>query len=697
MTATPRKRKTIATEFDSIRADYDMSRESRFIRRRTGLAPRGGGADFHYRTEEFYYRDIEKARDMDRNDAIVGQTIDRAVANIVQDGFSLDVRTGDQSLDLELWNRWQAWTSSPDECDMAGEFTWQDIERHVMRSMLLDGDMVALGTAGGQLQLIEAHSIQTITPQPNTFLGVTRDDYGRRNQYWYSADKRDGGVLAVVGNQKETAVPIQVRDEDGNRVLFHIYNPRRVNQTRGVTALAPIFSVAGMFEDINFAKLVQQQVVSCFAIFRKRNPIAGGGPLPSTSGYGLPETEATGAGTRYIENIGPGMEIIGGEGEELQGFSPNVPNAEFFSHVKLMLQIIGVNLGLPLCLVLMDGSETNFSGWRGAVDEARKGFKANQTNLQNRLHRPVYEFKVRQWIAEDRALAAAARTEGINIFGHKWNAPTWQYIDPVKDAQGDALRIQNALTSPRRLHAEGGRDWEEVADEIVQDMSYAVQLAKQRAAVINTQYKDGAPVHWRELISLPMPAGLQMTMQDPNAAGSGDAAAIEPTTTEPEAPEQTKAADTALNGAQVTAASQIVEKVANGLLPRDSGISQLVFFFQLSQEQAEAVMGAAGTAGFTPTGTSLNVAAPAVTPTEETEAQADAGSGVFKQLKRREFKNNTKAIMDVLKDLAAGNINRTMAEVMLGGIGLPVADIKRLIDDASDGTVDTPEEELTNE
>lgn len=609
MTASPRRqKKTIANTFDNIRADYDMSRESRFIRRRTGLAPRGGGADFHYRTEEFYYRDIEKARDMDRNDAIVGQTIDRAVANIVQDGFTLDVRTGDPSLDLELWNRWQAWTSSPDDCDMAGEFTWQDIERHVMRSVLLDGDMVVLGTAGGQVQLIEAHSIQTITPQENTFLGVTRDNYGRRNRYWYSADKREGGVLAVVGNLKETATPIDVRDENGDRVLFHVYNPRRVNQTRGVTALAPIFSVAGMFEDINFAKLVQQQVVSCFAIFRKRNPVAGGGPLPSTDGYGLPETESTGAGTRYIENIGPGMEIIGGEGEELQGFSPNVPNAEFFTHVKLMLQIIGVNLGLPLCLVLMDGSETNFSGWRGAVDEARKGFRANQTNLQNRLHKPVYEFKVRQWIAEDRALAAAAKTEGINIFGHKWNAPTWQYIDPVKDAQGDALRIQNALTSPRRLHAEGGRDWEEVADEIVQDMSYAIVKAKQRARAINDQFQDNAPVHWRELISLPMPNGIQMTMQDPQAAVvAADAAA-------------------------------------------------------------------------------------------DAQDQPVAPTGEYKDISRQQWNRNRKAIRDIQTELASGLMQPSEAEVMLEMLGLSPANIKKLIGDTADGSVDIPAEEFeTNE
>jgi hypothetical protein len=38
MTASPRKRKTIATEFDTIRADYDMSRESRFIRKRHGTS-----------------------------------------------------------------------------------------------------------------------------------------------------------------------------------------------------------------------------------------------------------------------------------------------------------------------------------------------------------------------------------------------------------------------------------------------------------------------------------------------------------------------------------------------------------------------------------------------------------------------------------------------------------------------------------
>lgn len=177
--------------------------------------------------------------------------------------------------------------------------------------------------------------------------------------------------------------------------------------------------------------------------------------------------------------------------------------------------MIGVNLGLPLCLVLMDGSETNFSGWRGAVDEARKGFRSNQNNQLNRLHKPVYRLKLQDFIDEDPALRRAAQRLGMDFYKHKWNAPRWAYIDPVGDAQGDMLRLQNGLTSPRRLHAERGAEWEEVADEIVADNYYSIVAAKDAATKINKKYNDGQPVHWRELINMPMPAGIQMTLQDP--------------------------------------------------------------------------------------------------------------------------------------------------------------------------------------
>lgn len=492
-----------------------MSRETRFNRRRTGLAPQGNTADWHYRNEEFYYRDIEKARDMDRNDSIIGQTLDRAVDNIVQDGFKLDPKTGNAELDALLKRKWFEWSENREACDIQGEFCWHDFERHAMRSMLLDGDIVFLGlgdNAGekhtGKLQAIEAHSVRTSTRQDDTFLGVTKDEFGRRLQYWITHDPVEPNAT------KEDAEPVDVRDENGLRTLFHVYRPDRMTQTRGVTALAPIFAVAGMRDDIQFAKLVQQQVASCFAVFRKRQHIPND-PHSSTPGYGDGSTETTDSGTRYIENIAPGMEIVGAPGEELQGFSPDIPGQGYEFQFKEMLTTIGVNLGLPLCLVLMDGSETNFSGWRGAVDEARKGFQSNQRNLIERLHSPVYEWKLSHWESDPEVQAFLEADPQIRLSEHKWNPPTWKYIDPVGDAQGDVLRTQNALTSRRRLHAERGQDWEEVASEIVQDSSLMVRTAKQAAMDINAEFDDGQPVQWRELANMPMPTGVQMTMQDP--------------------------------------------------------------------------------------------------------------------------------------------------------------------------------------
>lgn len=497
----------IVKSFDKIRADYDMSRNSRFVRRRTGVNPQGSGADYHYRSESKYYADIEQARDMDRNDALIGTLADRRVDNIVQSGFTLDPKTGDKALDLDLWQRWNYWANDPDSCDIAGEMTWRDLERYACRSETIDGDIIVAGTTDGQFQVLESHLIQCTSPMPMTFCGVEMDQYRKRLRYHVVVEKDAFGRL-------EQGKPLDVRDSNGVRQLFHVMCPKRVNQTRGITAVASVFSLAGMLEDINFAKLVQQQAVSCFAIIRKQ-VMSAGDQAPSVVGYGQSSTETTAAGVRYLEGISPGMEIISNPAEEITGFSPNVPNAEYFDQVELIMKIIGVNFGLPLCLVLMDGSETNFSGWRGAVDEARKGFVSDQVNLVRRLHQPFYKWWLTKQLEGDVALRKAAKRLDKAFYAHNWNLPTWSYIEPVADAQGDAEQLKNALTSPRRLHAARGKDWEEVSEEIIEDNKIAISSAMKTASEINAANPTQPPVTWRDLIPLPMPSNVTMGLQDP--------------------------------------------------------------------------------------------------------------------------------------------------------------------------------------
>jgi len=65
--------------------------------------------------------------------------------------------------------------------------------------------------------------------------------------------------------------------------------------------------------------------------------------------------------------------------------------------------------------------------------------------------------------------------------------------------------------------------------------------------------------------------------------------------------------DLVLNGAQITAAVAIVTSVTKGDLPRDTGVEMLQAFFNIKPEQAEQVMGSAGTK--TPTTPNPNPAA----------------------------------------------------------------------------------------
>ncbi len=214
-----------------------------------------------------------------------------------------------------------------------------------------------------------------------------------------------------------------------------------------------------------------------------------------------------------IEFMDRKVEKAGTKKVQAKKETPAVPNNEFFSHVKLILTLIGNNIGLPLVMVMMDASETNFSGYRAAVEDARKGFRRNQRWMAEQFHQNVYAWKLRQWLAEDATLRSWESKLGNKFFAHRWNSPTWQYIEPLKDAQADLLRVRNALISPRRMHAENGCEWDDIAEEIVADNVKAIGLARTAAKQLNSQFPDEDPVHWREVISLPTPDGMVIKLQ----------------------------------------------------------------------------------------------------------------------------------------------------------------------------------------
>ena len=492
----PDVQKAFSQAMGDVLAGYYAGENSRYLPSPPGVSPMGSGADFHYRNETQYLRMVERARFFDRDNMVVGQGVTRLVSNVVQEGFTLDPQSGDAELDADLRARWWEWAESPTSVDYEGERDWSDIELLSLRAQIVDGDVCAIPTAAGSLWWREAHCLRNpygSASSRNLVHGVELDSGRRRVAYHFLPDPISP-LAAVAPTTQFQRIPTM--DSAGFRQVLQLYQPKRFSQTRGVTAFAPTVVPTQYHEDLQFATLLKAKVASFVAVFRQYDIDA---PTQSNRQGGARDVSyETDGGSRTTERTGLATTIKGDPGEKLVGFSPNIPNPEFFPHATLILSIIAINLDLPLCVFLLDPRQTNFSGWRGAIDQARQRFRQIQSHQIRKLHSPVYQWKVRQWLAEDPAMRAVSQLSTVKVFNHRWNAPRWPYIEPMKDAAADDLRITRNLAPARVVFAERGYEYDDAVKEIVGDRVTLIRQACAEAEKLNGEFPE-AKIDWREI------------------------------------------------------------------------------------------------------------------------------------------------------------------------------------------------------
>lgn len=510
------KTQNLIEDFGSLKSDYVGAIPSRFRRNRIGLF---GSGDSHYANEFLFIRTREFVRDMDRNDFVIGQIVDRACDNQVQQGFLCKPDTGDSKINKDLLARWNDWAEDPEQCDLSGEFTFAHLEWLTTRAEFIDGDIFVIPTDEGSLQVVEADRCRRpANTTRNVVHGVLLDERRRKIEYWFSKNQLNpyDRIYRVTDMEK-----VPTRDSEGFRQVFQIFNPTRVSQTRGVSAFHAVFDICGMVEDVNFATLVKQQMAACLTAFLERGD-AYGADLTTGERRKDPLDDGTYAIT---EGISPGQFIRGKKGEKLNLLSPNIPGNEFFSHMRFLLTVIGVNIGMPLLLVTLDSKEGNFSSIRVILDQAHLSFRRQQHRRMGQLHRPTYEWKVRQWLSEDPALRSAAQKSKIDIFRHDWKPPSWPYLQPLHDAQANKVRAENLQDSPSQIAADNGRDFADVVRETVADNSMAVRKAIKAAERLKKEFPN-VQLTWRDILNRALPQGVnEREMVDDTGGAVGNSPA----------------------------------------------------------------------------------------------------------------------------------------------------------------------------
>lgn len=491
-----------------VESTYASGESSRMNPAPRGIDPLGSDADYHYRSEHNYFLHVERGRAAVRNHPLVEQGINRLVSNLRLDGFILDVDSGDPAFDEEVQADWLAYAgetiAGKSMCDYEGTRSFQQIARQSFFNRVADGDIIHLPLADGRLQTWESHHIRT--PLQQRIRGNSDQD-----GYVHGAEVRNGRTVAYwitphnfpyYGSisRLSQAKRFPVFDQAGNKITFWMGFRHRFFQRRGISRLsAPRDAMTG-FEDLNYANTKSSLRRALIAYLMEDSATSSPDFSPGVnkrlpqSGPRYAEEMRTSNGlgveTAVIEQSGePAQVIKAPDGKTLKGWNAAIPTQSFFDHASLMLTMLAVNLDLPLSILLLDGSKSNFHGQRFIWDQCKLRFRQIQHDEIQGLWAPTYEFRVRQKLNPQSPLYdprwAAAVERGSDPFKYVFRSRGWPYVKPLEDAMGEDLAEKRNLQSQREILAGRGIDLDQHIPQVVNDRAswirYSISVARRIA------------------------------------------------------------------------------------------------------------------------------------------------------------------------------------------------------------------------
>ena len=397
----------------------------------------------------------EMCRMHDRQSALMSGLLDRALDNIFGDNFDFIPATGDVELD-KLAKLYITKKMSAALASASGESDFIDIARTSLRAVWTDGDVLLAKRPDGTLLPFEADQIETPSGRSaggngdkQIVLGVELSGVNKHIAYYIRPrqSRGDSGMVRL-----DTASQRIVRRD----VIFPAYRKRH-NQTRGVPFLA---SALATFDRTN--NWLDNESLAAEGNAMLGWKIKKESTVDDMGGVADNEDPSTVSTFEKVQKMEPFQVFELATGEDLEMIGSNRPGSNFEPYLVTCCRVIGVAVGMPLELFMLDFSKTNYSSARASLGEARRGFRVWQRFAQNKICLPWYQWQISRGIA---AGELPARSELYNV---RFQWPRWEYIDPAKSAKGNETDMNNMVKSPQECIREQGWEPAEVADEIAE-------------------------------------------------------------------------------------------------------------------------------------------------------------------------------------------------------------------------------------
>jgi capsid protein len=439
---------------------------------REGRSYSEGSGDIH--AEYSRPQLINQSRAFYRDNPIYRGMIDRSVAYIVGNGFKLQV-TGDKDRAARIEAAWNLWQRKP---EIRHLFSGRKCGKMFCREGIVCGDTGAIKKKDGPIQLIEA---EQITDAGMATTGIKLDGDGRPVSFRVCPWGKGGQVVRSKGTD------IQAAD------FLFMTHADRSSQTRGVPLLQSVFPMLHRINDVCDSEAIAWQMLSRMAISITREEAprkAYAESAVDTSKSGTAESEGDPA-TR-IHELDVALIFHGKPGEKVEGIQRNIPSDSFSESLRMFLRLLGLPLGLPLELILLDWTKSNYSQSRAVLEQAYQNFSDLQDALEDDYYTPLAEWLIARG-AKDLAL-------GNEPVAFSWIRPTFPWIDQLKEAEAQGAKLDRCLIS----HSAVCKSLNSDRDDVVAARDKEVRDAIERADAIKKE--TGTAVPWQIFAGLTVPA-----------------------------------------------------------------------------------------------------------------------------------------------------------------------------------------------
>ena len=295
-------------------------------------------------------------------------------------------------------------------------------------------------------------------------LGVELNQWRRPVAFYLLPEDRNSSLYVASQNYTVGGDHVRVSADE----LRHVYQPNRINQTRGVTWLHTAMRRLHLLNGYEESEVVAARTAAAKMGFFKSQT------GEEFTGDDL-DGETDGANRKVpIMNAEPGTFEELPDGVDFVGWNPDHPTSAFEAFILANLRGVASGLGVSYVSLANDLRGVSYSSIRQGVLEERDFYRTVQRFLIDHFLSDVYE----QWIRTAISVGAL-RLPPVKIdkfLNVVWRPRGWSWVDPLKEVEAHKRAVGEGFRSMSDVMAEQGKDAPEVFNELSDEAKIAAAI-----------------------------------------------------------------------------------------------------------------------------------------------------------------------------------------------------------------------------